>query len=166
MCPLAPSSSSLDMNESLKISDSPQRAKGYTLGAFKESVEGLSPAYFAFVMATGIVSIAAQFLGMAAVAVALFWLNVGAYLILFFLNALRVIWFPRRFFSDMVDHQRGPGFFTSVAASCVLGSQFVRIAGNYPAAIFLWVVGIILWAGLTYTIFTAFTVKEKKPTLE
>lgn len=153
------------MNESLKINDSSPAAKSYVLGAFKESVKGLPPAYFALVMATGIVSIAAQLLGMSAIAVALFWLNIGAYLILFCLNALRVIWFPHQFFSDMVDHRRGPGFFTSVAASCVLGSQFVRIIENYPAAIFLWVVGIILWAGLTYTIFTAFTIKENKPTL-
>jgi tellurite resistance protein TehA-like permease len=115
-------------------------------------------------MATGIISIAAHLPGMPFVAVALFWLNIVTYLVLWFLNVLRIIWFTSQFFSDMVDHKRGPGFFTSIAGSCVLGSQFVLISGNYLPATFLWVLGIILWIGLTYTIFTAFTIKENKPT--
>lgn len=132
----------------------------------KERVKGLSPAYFAMVMATGIVSIAAHLLGMPFVAFALFWLNIIVYLVLWFLNVLRVIWFKSLFFSDMVDHKRGPGFFTSIAGSCILGSQFVLISGNYRVAIFLWVLGIVLWIALTYTIFTAFTIKENKPLLD
>ena len=67
----------------------------------------MSPAYFAMVMATGIISIAAHLLGMPFVAVALFWLNIVTYLVLWFLNVLRVIWFASQFFSDMVDHKRG-----------------------------------------------------------
>ena len=108
------------------------------LNGLKEGVKDLSPAYFAMVMATGIISIAAHLLGMPIVAVALFWLNIVTYLVLWFLNVLRVIWFTSQFFSDMVDHKRGPGFFTSIAGSCVLGSQFVLISGNYLAATFLW----------------------------
>ena len=126
----------------------------------------LSPAYFGMVMATGIVSIASHLLRLPFFAVALLWLNIGTYLILCLLNILRVIWFPRQFFSDMVDHHRGPGFFTFVAGPCVLGGQFILILGNYHVAIFLWVLGLLLWVGLTYTIFTAFTIKENKPSLD
>lgn len=136
------------------------------LDCLKESVKGLSPAYFAMVMATGIVSIAAHLLGMSFIAAALFWLNIVTYLVLWFLSVLRVIWFTSQFFSDMVDHKRGPGFFTFIAGSCVLGSQFVLISENYQAAIFLWILGIILWICMTYTIFTAFTIKENKPLLD
>ncbi|MCF6154322.1 MAG: C4-dicarboxylate ABC transporter [Candidatus Brocadia sp.] len=132
----------------------------------KERVKDLSPAYFAMVMATGIISLAAHLLGMPFIAFALFWLNIIVYLVLWFLNVLRVIWFRSLFFSDMVDHKRGPGFFTSIAGSCVLGSQFVLISGNYRVAIFLWILGIVLWIALTYTIFTAFTIKENKPLLD
>lgn len=132
----------------------------------KENIRDLSPAYFGMVMATGIVSNAAYMLGMSQVAIALFWLNIGAYLVLWLLNVLRIIWFPGRFFGDMVDHQRGPGFFTFVVASCVLGTQFVLIAENYRLAAFLLVLGLVLWLCLTYTIFAAFTVKENKPPLE
>ena len=132
----------------------------------KESVRSLSPAYFAMVMATGIVSIAAHLQQMDVIASALFGLNIVAYVILWALNVLRLVWHARQMASDLVDHQRGPGFFTSVAASCVLGVQFVLIARNYPAALVLWTLGILLWVGLTYTIFAAFTIKEEKPALD
>jgi tellurite resistance protein TehA-like permease len=126
---------------------------------------GFSPGYFGMVMATGIVSLAAHRLGMGVVATALFQLNVVAYAVLWLLTVLRIVLYPRRLFGDVVDHLRGPGFFTTVAATSVLGSQFVILADNYRAGAALWVVAIILWIGLTYTIFAGFTVKERKPTL-
>jgi tellurite resistance protein TehA-like permease len=118
------------------------------------------------VMATGIVSIAAHLLGMPALAVALFWLNIATYAVIWVISLLRLTLCLREFLEDLTDHKRGPGFFTSVAASCVLGSQFVLISHSYEAAIGLWALSIILWISLTYTIFTAFTIKEKKPSLD
>ncbi|HUN69754.1 MAG TPA: tellurite resistance/C4-dicarboxylate transporter family protein [Burkholderiales bacterium] len=125
-----------------------------------------SPAYFGMVMATGIVSLAAHLLGMPAIAQALFQLNIAVYSVLWLLSLLRMARYPRRFFGDMVDHLRGPGFFTTVAATSVLGSQFVLLAADYRAGMTLWVVAITLWIGLTYTIFAGFTIKERKPTLD
>ena len=136
------------------------------LDGVRETIKNLSPAYFGLVMGTGIVSIAAHLLGMAWFALALFGFNIGAYVVLWLLNLLRIVLYPRRFFGDMVDHQRGPGFFTFVAGSSVLGSQFVLITQDYRVAICLWALALALWVGLTYTIFAAFTVKEDKPTLE
>src|SRR5574338_644903 len=127
---------------------------------------GLSPAYFGMVMATGIVSIAAHLLAMQSMAKALFRLNIAFYAALWFLTVLRMIRYPRRFFGDMVDHLRGPGFFTTVAATSVLGSQFVVLAADYRTATVLWIVAVVLWIALTYTIFTGFTIKERKPTLD
>ncbi|MCW5979674.1 MAG: tellurite resistance/C4-dicarboxylate transporter family protein [Bryobacteraceae bacterium] len=127
---------------------------------------GLSAAYFALVMATGIVSLAAHMLGMPRLAVVLFGVNVAAYVVLWVLNGLRVFWFTSLVAADLIDHQRGPGFFTSVAGSCVLGSQFILIAEDYRTATVLWILGIVLWLLLTYTIFTAFTIKKDKPALQ
>ncbi|MCZ7566143.1 MAG: tellurite resistance/C4-dicarboxylate transporter family protein [Burkholderiales bacterium] len=127
---------------------------------------GLSPAYFAMAMATGIVSLATHQLGMTRIADALFGLNVAVYCAIWLLTALRAAWFPRELWRDMTDHQRGPAFFTSVAASGVLGSQFVVIASDYAVAHLLWLVALVLWVGLTYTVFTALTVKRHKPPLE
>ena len=117
-------------------------------------------------MATGIVSLAAHLLGIPVLAQALFRLNVVAYAVLWSLTVLRLARHPRRFFGDMFDHLRGPGFFTIVAGTSVLGSQSILLAGNDRAAIVLWSVAIVLWIVLTYTIFTGFTVKETKPTLD
>jgi tellurite resistance protein TehA-like permease len=126
----------------------------------------LSPAYFALVMATGIVSLAARMQGFPTVATALFWFNVAAWVVLWLLSLLRLAWFPRRFFGDMVDHLRGPGFFTMVAGTSVLGSQFAILRSNSAVAAALGVVSAVLWVGLTYTIFTAFTIKQSKPPLD
>ena len=126
----------------------------------------MSPANFGMAMATGIVSLAAYRLGMPGVALALFQLNIAIYGVLWLLTVLRMIYFPRRFFEDMVDHLRGPGFFTMVAGSSILGSEFVVLVANYRAGVALWGVAILLWVGLTYTIFTAFTIKQQKPTLD
>jgi len=126
----------------------------------------LSPAYFGMVMATGIVSLAAHFLALPGVAQALFQLNIFAYGVLWVLTVLRMIQHPRRFFGDMVDHLRGPGYFTTVAATSVLGSQFVVLAADYGAATALWLLAIVLWVAMTYTIFAGFTIKERKPTLD
>ncbi|HLV48520.1 MAG TPA: tellurite resistance/C4-dicarboxylate transporter family protein [Aliidiomarina sp.] len=126
----------------------------------------LSPAYFGMVMATGIVSIAAHVLGMAFIAKALFFLNIVVYIALWLLTVTRSIRYPQRFFGDMIDHLRGPGFFTMVAGTGILGSQFVLLTANYRIATALWVLALLLWFGLTYTIFTGLTVKERKPTLD
>ncbi len=127
---------------------------------------GMSPAYFSMVMATGIVSLAAHFLAMPRIAHALFYLNIVVYVVLCVLTVLRMACHTRRFFGDMLDHLRGPGFFATVAATGVLGSQFIVLTASYGTGTVLWGVAIVLWIALTYTIFTGFTVKKHKPTLD
>lgn len=136
---------------------------GKTLG---DGIATLAPAYFGMVMATGIVSLAAEQVAMPVVARVLLAINIVAYGVLWVLNILRVWRYPRAFFGDLVDHLRGPGFFTFVAASSVLGSQVMILTGNIPGAFALWFLAVALWLVLTYAIFTALTVKEEKPTLE
>lgn len=117
------------------------------------------------VMATGIVSLALQMLGIGRLAFLLFLLNAAFYGILWVLCLLKIYWFGPAVLRDLTDHQSGSSFFTTVAASGLLGGQFVLIAGNYHAAVVLWVIAILLWILLTYTILTAFTIKEDKPDL-
>lgn len=130
-----------------------------------EATANLHPAYFALVMATGIISIAANLLGMGFIAIGLFWLNIVAFVTLWSLNLLRVVYFPQRFSADLFDHSRGIGFFTLVAGTSVLGSQFVLIMNDYRTAAILWLLASILWLGLVYTIFTCLIIKENKPTI-
>lgn len=116
-------------------------------------------------MATGIVSLACHLLGVPVLARVLFGFNVAAYLVLLVLTAVRLARFPRRFFQDLIDHKRGVGFFTTVAASGVLGNQFLLIAGQRSVAALLWCVSVGLGFVITYTLFTAFAVKKNKPSL-
>lgn len=126
----------------------------------------MSPAYCGLVMATGIVSLAAFMMGHAWLGLALFYLNVAQYLGLWMLYVLRAWHFPRRFFGDMISHRAGPGYFTVVAATGVLASQFLLMTGSLRIGFVLWILTLILWVGLTYTIFAALTVKQMKPTLD
>jgi tellurite resistance protein TehA-like permease len=126
----------------------------------------LPPASFALVMATGIVSIAARLQGLIVVANALFALNVAAWLVLCLLTALRLTRHPERMLRDLRDHLLGPGFFTSVAATAVLGSQFAIFDVSLQAAFALAALAALLWFVLTYAIFAALTLKEEKPTLD
>src|SRR5690606_31072578 len=96
----------------------------------------------------------------------LFALNLVAFVVLAVLTALRATRHPRLFFGDLTDHRLGPGFFTAVAGSCILGVQFLLLANSVAVATAFLALGIILWVGLTYTIFTAFTIKRDKPSLE
>jgi hypothetical protein len=85
-------------------------------------------------MATGVVSIAAWDFGLFALAIGLFAFNIVAYVVIAGLTALRAIRYPRLFFADMTDHRLGPAFFTAVAGSCILGTQFLLMARSVKAA--------------------------------
>ena len=65
--------------------------------------------------------------------------------------------------ADLLDHGRSVGFFTIVAATCVLGSQFVFVAGMRQPAQRCGSLGILLWALITYGGARVLTVKENKP---
>ena len=132
----------------------------------RRSVEFLSPAYFGLVMATGIVSIAAHQLAFSRVAEGLLVLNIAFYIGLWVLNGLRFARHRSAMLADGMDHARGPGYFTWVAATGVLGSQLAVITNAYRAAWALWALALLLWAFFTYAIFGVLTVKEEKPTLE
>lgn len=131
-----------------------------------QGVSDLYPGYFALVMATGIVSVAAHLLRTDGVDWLLFQINKVAYGALWLLTVARLLRYFSRLIADLTDHVRGPGFFTMVAGTCVLGSQFVILAEDFTTAGLLWLLGILLWFLLIYTFFTGVTVREHKPGLE
>ena len=130
-----------------------------------EGARGLSPAYFALVMATGIVSIASDRAGFHTIAAVLLWLNAGQYLLLWILTAWRLLRYRRALLDDLTDHQAAPGFFSAVAATGVMGNQLI-VTGAYDLALAFWIFGLFLWIILTYAIFTTLTIKETKPTID
>jgi tellurite resistance protein TehA-like permease len=131
-----------------------------------DAVGTLFPAYFALVMATGILSIASELEGLRWVARALLVANVAAYGVLVLATAVRAPSYLSRARVDVGDHVRGPGFFTTVAGTCVLGTQLLLVASAPGPARWLWGLGAILWVVVTYTFFAAVTLREEKPSLE
>ena len=131
------------------------------------AVATLFPGYFALVMATGIVSIAAHFLGMEPIAQGLLWFNAAAYVVLWALTIMRFAKYRALFIADLVSHGRSVLFLTIVAGTCVLGNQFAILTPYLlPVAAVLWVFGLGLWLILIYTFFTVVTVREPKPAFE
>jgi len=131
-----------------------------------DGVATLFPGYFALVMATGIISIAAFLLAMAPIAYALLAINIVAYVVLILLLLCRLIFFRSRVWADLQSHGRGPGFFTVIAGSCVLGVQLILLTGNRAIAWVLWGVSGVLWLLIMYAFFTAVTTRAQKPRLE
>ena len=125
----------------------------------------MHPAYFALVMATGIVSLACHMMALPLPAKGLFALNFAFYPALWILTLVRVVRHRAQVVADLRHHGRSVGFFTTVAATCVLGTQCLLVGESYRAALALWVAGIALWALLTYTVFTIIVVKPEKPAL-
>ena len=117
-------------------------------------------------MATGIVSIAAFLERMPVIAYGLLWINVVAYAVLWLLTVGRIFFFFPRLAADFGSHTRGPGFFTLVAGSCVLGAQVLLLTDSVAVAWGLWALGIGLWLVIMYGFFAAVIVRENKPTLE
>lgn len=132
----------------------------------KNIVANLFPSYFALVMATGIVSIATYLTGVFPIAKPLFYLNILFYFLLWVLLLNRIFFYFQYFKNDFSDHARGGGFLTIVAATNILGSQFLIIEGNHQIAMLFFYVGTALWAILLYSFFIIITVKRGKPTLD
>lgn len=117
------------------------------------AVETLDPAYFGFVMATGIVALAFLSLGIGAVAWPLAAVTVGGYAVLLVLFAVRVVWVPRRVLADLRDRRRHWGALTFVVATNTVGLVAVRFADALAVAAVLWVAAAVLTPLLLYYLF-------------
>lgn len=134
-------------------------------GMVTQNVSMLDPGYFSLVMATGIVSIACYLEGLKPIAWLLFYANILFYIILWGLTITRLSLYLPRVLADAAETSRGAGFFTLVAGTCILGTQFKTLLGNVPVAEALWLVGLLLWLVIMYGVFTAVITRQSKPDL-
>jgi tellurite resistance protein TehA-like permease len=133
--------------------------------AFTALILDLPGGSFAFIMATGIVSLAAIPLGHDNVAAAFFALNLFAFPLLCLLMFVRLIQHPLRVLGELRDHRTVASFLTVVAATSILGDQFVLLASNPQVAAALWFGSLALWIALVYAFFVAMTLRPMKPPL-
>ena len=129
-------------------------------------VKNLPPAYFAMVMATGIVSIAAKIQGFEHLAMFFFWAAALFYVALWALSIARFVRFRSAMVADFTNHAVAPGFFTAAAGTGVLGASSLLVMGWPWLAWPLWFLCGGLSFTLVYGVFTALIIKEQKPPIE
>lgn len=133
--------------------------------AVTDAVRTLNPGYFAFVMGTGIVSIALRDSGHHLISTVMFVLAGIGWIVITVLHVWRITryWQPLR--SDFTDPRRGFGFFTFVAATDVVGAR-AALEGYRPLAITMLVLGVAAWFVLGYVVpWTAVLNPSTRPAL-
>lgn len=128
-------------------------------------IANLFPGYFALVMATGIISIAAEQQDLHGLAVVLYSIAAVGYVVLWVLLVTRIVRFPHLFFADATDHAKGFAFLTTVAGTNVLGSASGIVHGWWDLAWVLWWLSLPIYAILMYITLIAVVVGSDKPGL-
>lgn len=129
------------------------------MSVMRNTIKTFHPAYFAMVMSTGIISIASNLLGFNGIAYGLSYLNIVAYAIIVSLQLLRVRMFWSNLYSDLSNPKLSLVFFTTVAATNVLGAQFVTVFNQPEIAKVFWYFGIFLWTAVSLSTFSILFIK-------
>jgi tellurite resistance protein TehA-like permease len=129
-------------------------------------IKELPPVYFALVMATGIVSIGCQLLGVQWLADILFYLNQFDYVVLLLLFLSRTVLYPKALLANLSDSSQGPSVLTFAAGSAVLGVQYCLITKVFTPAIILWIVAFAAWLVFVYGFLLIRITEGAKPELE
>ncbi len=124
------------------------------------------PTYFAFVMATGIMSIAFEAMNFSAIARALFALNLVSYPVLCVFLFGRILFFLPDLLADLKVFKRALLFLTFVVGTNTIGMQFVLFYHAVPLAVCLWFVALIGWFVCGYFILSNFIALREKSLCE
>lgn len=131
--------------------------------AAASDLAALPPSSFAFVMATGIVALAARQQGYGRPALGLFALAGLGWCALWLLSLLRLARHAGRVWADVRDHLRGPGYFTTVAGTAVLASGFLALQVDAATGLLLGAFALLLWLLVTYGLLAALITRADKP---
>ena len=113
--------------------------------------EHLSPGYFAFVMGTGILSVAAAQRSWQVTSLVLLGLAGVGYALLVALNVWRIIAYREAFARDLRDSRKAFLIFTFVAGTGVLAAG-LAVHGELIGAAVLLAIGTVSWLLLGYTV--------------
>ena len=127
------------------------------------AVQGLTPGYFALVMATGIISVGLDLEGLVLLSRVLFAICGAAFVVLLVLTTWRFVAYRHAVLEDFLDPRRAFGFFTFVAGTNVLGVR-LGVAGWPEATAALLTVSLLVWLLLGYVVpWTAVLGHEERP---
>src|SRR5680860_594022 len=127
------------------------------------AVEGLTPGYFALVMASGIISAGMKLEGFEILATLLLAVCAASFVVLLGLTLWRFVAYRGALKDDFLDPRRAFGFFTFVAGTNVLGVR-LGLEGHYTATATLLVLSGTAWLVLGYVIpWTAVLGRAERP---
>lgn len=130
--------------------------------SLRDAVETLDPAYFGFVMSTGIVSIAFRALGVDVVAWPLAVFNIASHALLVGLFGVRTWLYPDRMVADLRDRRRHWGALTFVVGTNTVGVQFLLFFDSLGVATALWLTTVVATPLLLYYLFVTELVGGEK----
>ena len=129
----------------------------------RTAVEGLTPGYFALVMASGILSVGMELEGRTALSDLLLAVCSTAFVVLLALTAWRLVAYRRATLEDFLDPRRAFGFFTYVAGTNVLGVR-LGMGGHHDTTAVLLALSGIAWLVLGYVVpWTAVLGPQERP---
>ena len=132
-------------------------------GRARRAVEGLTPGYFALVMASGIISVGLRLEGFELLSWALLGVCVVAFVVLLCLTTWRFVAYRPAVNEDFMDPRRAFGFFTFVAGTNVLGVR-LGMDGLHWVTAGLLVLSGCAWLVLGYVVpWTAVLGREERP---
>ncbi|WP_298330616.1 tellurite resistance/C4-dicarboxylate transporter family protein [Haloactinopolyspora sp.] len=136
-----------------------------TADRVRTAVRGLTPGYFALVMACGIVSLGFHLQGHVAVSMGLLVVGVVAFAVLLVLTAWRALAYRAELVADFMHPGRAFGFFTFIAGTNVLGTR-LEMEGLHAVTAGLLAVGGLAWLVLGYVIpWTAVLGNDERPVI-
>ena len=129
----------------------------------RRAVEGLTPGYFALVMASGIISVGMHLEGYHVLSYLLLLVCAAAFVVLLSLTVWRFMAFRAAVNEDFMDPRRAFGFFTFVAGTNVLGVRLGMEGLHWVTALLLLLSGTA-WLVLGYVVpWTAVLGRKERP---
>ena len=130
----------------------------------RRNLATLDPGYFAWVMATGIVSIGADLLGYQLLSQVILGVTVAAFVALVLAYAARFAFYRSFVRQSAADPTTAMAFFTVVAGTDVLAVRLV-LAGDPLIAFALGAAAAVVWVGLTYALPWSIVAAARRPVL-
>lgn len=120
---------------------------------------------FSIIMATGIISIAAKQGSQTTLATILFLLNNIFYLTCLILTIVKLANNYRTTITETVHYERGPSYLTFIAATNIIGVQYIEFTTATLYPIILFFIGSAFYFILTIALFIGMTIAKRKPNL-
>lgn len=133
-------------------------------GIVRRAIATLDPGYFAWVMASGIVSVGTDLLGYRVLSEVVLGVTVGAFAGLVVAYLARLIWFTPFVRSSLQDPSVAMAYFTFVAGADVLGVR-LAMAGHPAISAGLAIAAGIVWVVLNYGLPWSIVARAHRPVL-